>query len=504
MRLRLTGLILLMSVAGLAAASTAHAAFPGANGKIAFEYCGQNCEIYVMNADGTDQTNVTNNPEYDLAPAWSANGNKIAFVSRRDGNLEIYKMNEDGSGLTRLTNNSPNDVHPAWSPDGQKIAFTSYRDGQAEIYVMNADGTGQTNVTNNPVYDLDPSWSPDGSKIAFSSDRDVQTGGAEIYKMNSDGSGVTRLTNHPLGDSEPNWSPNGQKIAFAADVDYSDEIFSNIFVMNADGSGRTTVVGGGTPFDHPAWSPDGQKIVFTQADLSWIQVVNADGSEQTTIASVGSNPDWQPLPTAPYPHPQSASQLNVSLVPAFRQCGTGGNPSNAKHSPPLATNSCNPPRPGSVLALVGTTSQSSALMTVVPGDSDPTNGNQANVSLGAALSDIQSASGGDYNPNPSGADLTAVTRLRFTDKANGYGGLPATATEYDFKIPIDCSSTADPTIGSTCSANTTANALVPGLIQEQRQTVVQTFRVRVDDSGANGVRGDSDDRIFATQGVFVP
>jgi hypothetical protein len=143
-------------------------------------------------------------------------------------------------------------------------------------------------------------------------------------------------------------------------------------------------------------------------------------------------------------------------------------------------------------------------MIVVPGDTDPTNGNQANVSLTAALSDIQSAAGGDYNPNASGADVTAVTRLRFTDKANGYGGLPATATEYDFKVPIDCSSTPDPSVGSTCSVNTTANVLVPGLIQEHRQTVIQAFRVRIDNSGANGVRGDSDDRIFATQGVFVP
>jgi hypothetical protein len=157
-----------------------------------------------------------------------------------------------------------------------------------------------------------------------------------------------------------------------------------------------------------------------------------------------------------------------------------------------------------VLAAVGTSSQSSAQMTVAPGDTDPTNGNQANVAIAASLTDIQSTAGGDYNPNASGADLTAVTRLRFTDKANGYGGLSATATEYDFKVPIDCSSTSNPSVGSSCSANTTANVLVPGLIQEQRQTVVQAFRVRIDDSGANGIRGDSDDRIFATQGVFVP
>jgi hypothetical protein len=223
-----------------------------------------------------------------------------------------------------------------------------------------------------------------------------------------------------------------------------------------------------------------------------------------TSSGLRTDPDWQPLPTASYSHPQSASQLSVSLVPAFRQCGTAANPSNAKHSPPLATNSCNPPSPGSVLAAVGTISQSSAQMTVVPGDTDPTNGNQANISITASLTDIQAVAGGDYNPNASGADLTAVTRLRTTDKANGYGGLPATATEYDFKVPIDCSSTPNPSVGSTCTANTTANALIPGLIQEQRQTVVQAFRVRIDDSGANGIRGDSDDRIFETQGAFVP
>jgi hypothetical protein len=239
--------------------------------------------------------------------------------------------------------------------------------------------------------------------------------------------------------------------------------------------------------------------------------MTADGSQMQFVAQgivtssgLRTDPDWQPLPTASYSHPQSASQLSVSLVPAFRQCGTAANPSNAKHSPPLATNSCNPPSPGSVLAAVGASSQSSAQMTIVAGDTDPTNGNQANISITASLTDIQSTAGGDYNPNASGADLTAVTRFRTTDKANGYGGLPATATEYDFKVPIDCSSTSKHSIGSTCTTNTTANSLIPGQIQEQRQAVVQAFRVRIDDSGANGIRGDSDDRIFATQGVFAP
>ena len=73
-------------------------------------------EIYVMNADGTGQTRLTNNPEGASSPDWSPDGSKIAFVRRREGNLEIYVMNADGTGQTNLTNNSGNDSSPAWSP----------------------------------------------------------------------------------------------------------------------------------------------------------------------------------------------------------------------------------------------------------------------------------------------------------------------------------------------------------------------------------------------------
>jgi hypothetical protein len=89
-----------------------------------------------------------------------AQAGRIAFASNRDGNREIYVMNADGSGVTRLTNNPADDVVPSWSPDGRRIAFESDRDGNLEIYVMNADGSGQTNLTNNPADDVVPSWSP--------------------------------------------------------------------------------------------------------------------------------------------------------------------------------------------------------------------------------------------------------------------------------------------------------------------------------------------------------
>src|SRR5262245_21919585 len=108
-------------------------------------------------------------------PIIAAAQGKIAFTSKRDGNLEIYVMNADGTNPVRLTNNPADDFGAVFSPDGSKIAFTSTRDGGEEnwgIFVMNADGSNQTRLTDNTARNSFPSWSPDGSKISFTSSRD--------------------------------------------------------------------------------------------------------------------------------------------------------------------------------------------------------------------------------------------------------------------------------------------------------------------------------------------
>lgn len=85
---------------------------------------------------------------------------KIAFVSARDGNDEIYIMNSDGSEQTNLSNSPANEWFPSWSPDGNKIVFMSDRTGHFEIYVMNADGSDQVQLTNTGTENSSPAWGP--------------------------------------------------------------------------------------------------------------------------------------------------------------------------------------------------------------------------------------------------------------------------------------------------------------------------------------------------------
>jgi uncharacterized repeat protein (TIGR01451 family) len=484
--------------------------------------------IWVMNADGTAKTRLTTG----WTPAWSPDGTKIAFGATPplDSYSEIFVMNPDGSGITALTNCCGDHVHPDWSPDGSRIAFTEWgQDDDANpccpaTYVMNADGSGKAFVTGGG----DGVWSPDGTRIAV----------AGLVTVNPDGTGRNALSS---GDPEdnPSWQPLnldddlsvakrgapnplvvGQTLTYTittanngsqamTGVRLADQLPSGVSFGGATSSQGSCSKQNDTLSCHIGTLAGGASATVTLEvkPTSYGAITNTvSGSTNESDPNPYNNSQSETTTVQPYEVPNRAPSVDVSLVPAFKPCGTGGNPANAAHAPPLSVGSCDPPLPGSTVARVGPSARGWLFLDVVPGDKNKP-GNQANVSIrGDVMEDVQTPLGVDYNPNPTGPDITLIIRLRLTDTLSGPSqSVPATATDLDFSVPIDCTTTPTlPSVGSNCGTATTANAVIPGAIQEGRYTVAQTFRVRLNDAGANGVPGDSDDRIFATQGVFVP
>ncbi len=286
----------------VASADVSSAAFPGAEGLIAFQtYRGGNYEIYGVKPDGSGLRNLTRSPACDALPAWSPDGRRIAFernvrgVSARES--DIWVMNADGGNQRDLTRNKWFDGDPAWSSDGRQIAYESTRDGDSEIWVIRSDGTGVRRLTNNDFFDGDPAWSPGGRKIAFTSDRD---GNKEIYLMNPDGSDQENLTRNPYDDVDPAWAPSGNLLVFTSTRDGNPELYVASLTVPAT---RITARAGLDGL--AAWSPDGRQIAFV-ADVGqgnraiWVMNASGTGARRLTGSSGWDTaPDWQPLRRRP-------------------------------------------------------------------------------------------------------------------------------------------------------------------------------------------------------------
>ena len=499
-----TALLSCLGVLALAV-SPAHAAFPGGNGKIAFQSNRDgNFEIYAMNADGTSQTRLTTNTSSDIDPSWSADGTKIAFATNRDGNFEIYTMNANGTGATRLTTNSVTDSQPTWSPDGTKIAFDTLRDGNFEIYVVNADGTGATRLTNNAASDSQPAWSPDGTKIAFKSNRD---GDDEIFRMNADGTGQTNLTNNTSIDELPNWSNYTFGIIF-----YDTSVGGNLEITTMDPNGNAIgQINNAAPDYGAAPGPGGNYLVaFTSTRSGNTDIYKCDpgcATRLTTNTAVDEHPDWQPV-VHNYARPKGATPLRVSLVPAYKQCSA---PANSVHSGPISRDSCVPPRPESSYLTVGTpdfnaavaNSSGSVIFTAQIASPE-------DLLISVFLSDVLCA--GTSGGCSSGAlsdytgDLRFTSAFRITDKQNGGTG-SGTATDLPVQFTLPCPTTPTSSAGSNCRIDTSVNALfgAAAIADSKRAIWQQTELVNLYDGGADGVAStQGDNTLFATGGLFIP
>lgn len=308
---------LLLATAFVAAAAhceiptIVQAAVPGVNGLMAFisdrARGGGYHDVWVISTEpGSTAVQLTSNAGevWDVHPAWSPDGTKLAFARFDTHDYEVFVMNADGSNVIQLTNNDVTDYEPAWSPDGQRIAYTNW-DGDYDIWVMNADGSGKmpltANATEGPVYnwDTEPDWSPDGSRIAFERD-------SEIYVMHADGSGTVQVTFNNQYDVAPQWHPDQSRLVYSCVSPATG--FPEVCIVELASGAVTQITADGHLKWEPCWSPDGQYVAFQRKDDEsegddWeIVVVNADGTSLVKLTDYGGwdlHPAWQPLPSTP-------------------------------------------------------------------------------------------------------------------------------------------------------------------------------------------------------------
>jgi TolB protein len=165
---------------------------------------GLSSDIYTARADGRGLKQLTAGGAIEVSPAWSPDGNQIAFVSDRGGSPQVYVMNADGSNQRRLTYQGSYNTHPAWSPDGGWIAYESRVGGQFDIWLIDPEGTVNLPIVTHPRSDESPAWAPNGRKLVFSSKR---RGRAEIYVVDVSGENVRRLTRDQGDNTAPSWGP---------------------------------------------------------------------------------------------------------------------------------------------------------------------------------------------------------------------------------------------------------------------------------------------------------
>ncbi|MFC2103205.1 hypothetical protein ACFLSS_02130, partial [Bacteroidota bacterium] len=252
-----------------------------------------NLEIYLMNADGTSQINVTNSNAEDIAGRWSRDGNRLAFISTRDSGFEIYIMdviditNGIFSEPQRITFHENMETSITWSPNGTKIAFNTQVGGVPGIYIYDlVNGGDFQHLETSPVDGFQPSWSPIENKIAFGS----PTG---LYTINTDGSELFLLTTEFV--NVPVWSPDGSRIAYVAGSPDED-----IYIINADGTGNVCITTNPYHDFVPSWSPDGTMFVYEdeRQGNDEIYTMDVDGSNVTRLTNIGTNtgPLWRPDP----------------------------------------------------------------------------------------------------------------------------------------------------------------------------------------------------------------
>jgi Tol biopolymer transport system component len=221
---------------------------------------------------------------------WSPDGSRVAFAASMDGDCDIYLVDVDGSDLVNLTNSRADESHPAWSPDGSRIVFES----SGQLHLIDVASGRRHRISDSDIIHAFPDWSPDGQMIVFSGGADPPGPGAvhDLYLISPSGGAETPLTRASTQLTAPRWSPDGSRILY---FDHSTNPLT-VWIVNSDGSAATEVTDGG----HAGWSPDGTSIVFDrevapgEVDVYTMDLTSGDEQLLVDLSDYDTLPAWSP------------------------------------------------------------------------------------------------------------------------------------------------------------------------------------------------------------------
>jgi TolB protein len=251
--------------------------------------------LIVADADGENPHIVMQSNEPLMSPAWSPDGQSLAYVSFEDKLPSIYVQFLKSGERHQVSARAGVNQAPAWSPDGKKLALTlSTRDGNLDVYVLDLATQALTRITDDPGIDTEPQWSKDGRTIYFTSDR---AGGPQIYSVGlSPGDRPRRLTFQGSYNARPRLSPDESTLAF---VTQEDGAF-RIATMDLKGHNDMQVLTKGRFDVSPSYAPNGAEIIYASRDRGRgvLAMVSSDGRVQERLVSSEGDvqePAWSPF-----------------------------------------------------------------------------------------------------------------------------------------------------------------------------------------------------------------
>ena len=244
-------------------------------------------ELWVMRWDGSEQQQLTSHRSIALSPAWTSDGQWLAFTSFMRGQPQLFLLKPTQGYLKPLSTMPGVNTSPSFSPDGSQVAFAAGAAGNTDIYVVAVAGGEPQRLTSSRAIDTQPAWSPSGRQIVYTS---TAAGGPQLYLMDAEGSNVRRLTLADKFADEASWAPDGVRLAYTTWVENRFQI-ATLDLR----TGKREVIAGQGSNESPCWSPDGTMLAFVsnRTGTKQIFVTDAVGNpQQLTREGNSAQPSW--------------------------------------------------------------------------------------------------------------------------------------------------------------------------------------------------------------------